>query len=253
MAMKYHVNNQDIPMPCSAKSEETCKFSTSSPHGTREEMFKVAEDRLERKHSYLQSLQRESLEDEQYGEDDTEPEEAVSEAEPARAEDRAAEKRREAQRERLRKTVSRQRRLARERKSIDHTDPRMLSAIKYDRDYDRGTNGKNTLDAHYSLNCGRLNPHSYEGSANDYIRRNDGALVILAERDGKRARAISSATEMFRNPDASLGADAVQVKQMPSGGPDKETPNLIVAGYINEDGEKFGYIPDKQVSAFVYK
>lgn len=129
--------------------------------------------------------------------------------------------------------------------AVNHADKRLLQEILI------SGKGRHTKQQnHYSANAGKLNPTSFEGTASDYMAEGENSFVVLADDDGKGVRVISSSGEFYSDPESKLGAPAVQYKQ--SG--DRDTKKYLnVVGYIGIDGDRFGYIPDSQVSAFVYK
>lgn len=133
---------------------------------------------------------------------------------------------------------------------IDHTDPKQVSRLIQE----KRKNSKNGVypEEHYTLNSGRINPTQTSiGSGAEYFNKDNGSLTILARSDGSGARAIASYGESYSDPKNELGATAIQYKQgMRS---DTKTYDLYVAGYVASDGTKYGYVPDKQVSFFVYK
>lgn len=108
-------------------------------------------------------------------------------------------------------------------------------------------------EEHFSINAGRLNPATLDGDGAQYFDRGKNSLVILAQADGSRPRAISSWGEFYGSPEDELGAPAVQIKQKGSWGADARTNNLHVVGYVNKQGESFGYVPAKKLHFFVYK
>lgn len=104
-------------------------------------------------------------------------------------------------------------------------------------------------EAHYSTNVGKVNPNKPED--NEYFGGN-GSIVILADSEGKRVRAIHSSGDTYKDPSKELGRRSYQVKQYAINR-DVITRDLVIAGYISSDGSRYGYIPNKSISAFVYK
>lgn len=108
-------------------------------------------------------------------------------------------------------------------------------------------------EMHYTMNAGHLNPSNRsEGSGAQYFEEGSNSLVILAEADGKRVRAVSSAGEFYGEPAKVLGKRVTQVKQRASGS-DAKTYGLRVLGYVSAEGDLYGWVPHKNISFFVYK
>lgn len=138
-------------------------------------------------------------------------------------------------------------------KNIDHSNPDTLRKVLASR-FNNPDSPTRKLghEEHFSRNAGKLNPNDFTGSGSDYTKQGENSLVILADENGKGVRAISSHSDFYEDPDSELGRSALQIKQYGMNTADKKKL-LVVVGYVGKDGEKTGYVPNKQVQMFVYK
>lgn len=119
--------------------------------------------------------------------------------------------------------------------------------------YDSIKQYKNIKPATQStIYIGKLNPTTLEGSSSEYVEK-DQSYIILGKSDGTRARVVFSSGDLSDDLDNYLGKPITQEKMRDGGWSNPaKTYDLFVLGCISSDGRKVGWIPDKQISSFVY-
>lgn len=99
---------------------------------------------------------------------------------------------------------------------------------------------------HFSRRDGHLNPMQREGTGAMRLGEpGENSFVILAESDGSRPRAISAVGEQYEDPEEALGEHATHVTKEFFN--DRKVEGLRVVGYVNQDGERFGWIPNRKI------
>ena len=100
---------------------------------------------------------------------------------------------------------------------------------------------KKTIDKYH----GKINPTSGDGDTLGNYGK--GTMMILGKSDGSRARAVLS-NEDF-DPEKNLGCSWEQYKKT-SGKNLSVTKDLFFLGYVDNDGNKWGWIPNKKINYF---
>lgn len=125
----------------------------------------------------------------------------------------------------------------------NHTDKRLIAEAQ------KGP-GSNLPEADiYGVHSGFANPGSRE---DPYGHMASGGTLILGMADGSRPRALADGSEILSDPGAELGRPYTLYKAR-SNGVAEVKPDLRVLGYVDSNGNKFGWVPDKKIQFFVVK
>lgn len=130
------------------------------------------------------------------------------------------------------------------RSNVNHNDPARI------RDALAGAGRSKPTDHYYGImDQNRVNPAT--GDGDQYGHYQSGA-VILGKADGSRLRIMAGGGEQYTDPEDNLGRRVTLTKQRHNSA-DGETRDLHVLGYVDSNGNKFGYVPDKKIHYFIFK
>ena len=101
-------------------------------------------------------------------------------------------------------------------------------------------------DWYPNRNAGTINPTTGDGDEYGHWDDSGSTFVVLAQKNGKRARAVATYGGVDPN---ELGRKVEQEKQ---GATTTYTYDLYVVGIV-KDGDRTGFVPDKKISYFVMK